>query len=932
MSKLNIPELLAPAGSLDTLKAGVGAGADAVYLSGKKFGARQFARNFNLTEMEEAIEYAHLRGVKVYVTVNTLVKETELSTVGDYLLELYSLGADAVIVQDLGVARLAREIVPELDLHCSTQMTINNYQGVHWALDNGFKRVVLAREMHLENIEKAARKLKKKIELEVFAHGAICYSYSGQCLLSSFIGGRSGNRGMCAQPCRKNYQLIIAKADAYGKFEKIEKIPLKDHYLLSTRDLAIYSQLDRIVKAPVDSIKIEGRMKPPEYVANVVKVYREALDSLKKGEWKAEDEEILKLKMCFNRGLNNGWLLNNKKDTVMGRDNPGNRGLYLGTVTDYHKNLDEAIIHLVNRVNLQKGDGILFKDPRKTGPAANIWGTVLEYQPMIRKDKLFLKLHKSVQLGSQLFLTRRKSLVDAGEKMVKSPDLPRSIPLEVQIKWNKRFTPMVRVIASPPRLEEFIIELKSDFSMEKAEKRPLSRESIIKQLQKTGGTPFIINDIEMDYPGNLFTPVRNLNHLRREILEEVQQRIIETLKPPKEDVQSAKTRLHKWKLNYNSAKRMSGGELTTTESEYKKSKKKGLNLRKKWLENKELSNKELIDKEKTEEICDSLFDLAIYVNSIPSLKSALESGCRVIYFQPKIHEATAYNGKNGKSWKDFTCLKHSNDYKNYFEEIASYLKEASSLCNEYDAELIWKWPTITDEDFIKWAIRLLNRLTGTISGVDVAGLGALWSLKDDFGSLNLYGSAGLNIWNHMAIDELPSLNSVTLSPELSKDDLKKVINYSSFCGSEKIFSFIVQGNLEAVVSEDCLPCIIKEGEVLKRIKNTSYQSLGIKDPRNRIFPVELDENCRTHIFNSVELCLIDHIPPLLAMGVNRLIIDSRNKPPIYVKNILSLYQEALKLSILNVPDLEDRLNSCKKRVKKMSNGGITTGNFLRGVK
>lgn len=217
-------------------------------------------------------------------------------------------------------------------------MTIHNPQGVSWAADNGFKRVILAREMSLEEVEFSAKANKnRKIELEVFAHGAICYSYSGQCLLSSIIGGRSGNRGMCAQPCRKNYQLVMVKTDKSGKYMEFEEIPLNDHFLLSTKDLAIYSHLEEVAKSSVDSIKIEGRMKPPEYVANVIKVYRDALNSLSKGKWNPSNHEMSQLKLCFNRGLTDGWIFN-KTSSVMGRDHPGNRGLYLGQVMNHPKN------------------------------------------------------------------------------------------------------------------------------------------------------------------------------------------------------------------------------------------------------------------------------------------------------------------------------------------------------------------------------------------------------------------------------------------------------------------------------------------------------------------------------------------------------------------------------------------------------------------
>lgn len=914
MPKINIPELLAPAGSIESLKAGVNAGADAVYLSGKRFGARQFARNFSPIEMEEAIEYAHLRGVKVYVTVNTLIKEKELPQVGDHLLHLYRSGVDAVIVQDLGVARLAREIVPDLDLHCSTQMTIHNSQGIHWASENGFKRVVVAREMSLEDIENAARQFKSKVELEVFAHGAICYSYSGQCLLSSFIGGRSGNRGMCAQPCRKDYHLVIMDADKYGKFQKKEDIPLKEHYLLSTRDLAVYPNLDRIVKSPVDSIKIEGRMRPPEYVANVVKVYRDALDALehgkvmgeekggKKRNWKACEKEISKLKMCFNRGFTRGWILdknnnNGKNDSMMGRDNPGNRGFYFGKVIDYNKNRDEAVISRVSKVNLQKGDGILFKDPEKTGTAANIWGTVLEYSPQAKRDKLFLKLRKRVEIGSDVFITRKKSMVDEAENMASNPKLPQTIPLEIQIKWNKELTPVVEVYASPTHLENLKIEYKADFSMETAIKRPLSSETIMKHLQKTGGTPFVIKNIQMDYPGNLFTPLRNLNHLRREVLGKVKKRILENYQPPLKHIKSAEIRLSSWKMDYN-------------------------------------ANKGKDKEESSEKMLEPMVDLAINVDSICSLEAALESGCKVIYFQAKREHDMFYHEGDSESNTGFLCLEHSTDYDGYFEEIGSFLKQASSLCNEYGAELIWKWPDITNKNFIEGATHLLkNVLRGTISEVEVGGLGALWILKDSFDSVNLHGSSALNIWNHMTIDELSlSLKSMTLSPELSQDELKEIISFSSIHSSKISFKFLVQGNLEALVSEECLPCILKDEKIIKNIKQSPYQFLGIRDSKSRIFPVDLDEKCRTHILNSVEMCLIDHLPKLVDIRINRLVIDARNKPVDYVQNILSLYHEALTLTLQNGPDLENELRSLKKRVKKISNGGITTGNFLRGVK
>ena len=242
--KKKCPELLAPAGSMEAFFAAVAAGADAVYLSGKQFGARKFAQNFSEDEIAEAVAYAHARGVRVYVTVNTLVHDRELPRVAGYLVRLYAMGVDAVLVQDPGVAALAREIVPGLALHASTQLTIHNAEGVRWAHEQGFSRVVLAREFSLAEVEAIARATADTgTGLEVFLHGALCYSYSGQCLLSSVIGGRSGNRGMCAQPCRMKYSLATADIDKYGRPTGASEVPLQEKYLLSPKDLCTYREI-----------------------------------------------------------------------------------------------------------------------------------------------------------------------------------------------------------------------------------------------------------------------------------------------------------------------------------------------------------------------------------------------------------------------------------------------------------------------------------------------------------------------------------------------------------------------------------------------------------------------------------------------------------------------------------------------------------------
>ncbi len=365
-AKKPLPELLAPAGSPEAFRAAIAAGADAVYLSGKRFGARKFAANFSDAEIEESVGYAHARGVRVYVTVNTLIHDREIAATADYLIWLYSIGVDAVLIQDIGIAALAREIIPELVIHASTQMTIHNAEGVLWAAEQGFSRVVLARELALAEVERIAHDTRDTgVGLEVFAHGALCYGYSGQCLLSSVIGGRSGNRGMCAQPCRKPYTLVTATTDHYGRPGTVQALPARGQYLLSPKDLCTYRHLPALAASPIVSLKIEGRMKSAEYVAVVVSAYRRALDAIAAGNKTPPPDEMDNLLLAFNRGFTAGYIFGDRHRALMGRDAPDNRGLYLGKVSRYDAKTRTASVRYENQRIIKPGDGLFFADPER---------------------------------------------------------------------------------------------------------------------------------------------------------------------------------------------------------------------------------------------------------------------------------------------------------------------------------------------------------------------------------------------------------------------------------------------------------------------------------------------------------------------------------------------------------------------------------------
>ncbi len=314
-------ELLAPAGNFECLVAAVQSGADAIYLSGKNFGARSFAENFDLEELERAVDYCHLREVKVYVTVNTLVSNAEIDELCNYLKFLNKIGADGIIVQDIGIVNIAAEIVPSLPIHASTQMTVHNAEGVKLLEKLGIKRVVLSREVSLKNIKKISE--KTTAELEVFGHGALCMCYSGQCLMSSIIGGRSGNRGKCAQPCRLPYSVNKSKNPAF---------------YMSLKDLSSLGHISEMKNSGVTSLKIEGRMKGPAYVAAVVGIYRKYIDN----PASVQPEDIKILDSVFNRGgLTDGYLTGKIGKDMFAFDKPDN---------PYRMGCDKTINNILNSI------------------------------------------------------------------------------------------------------------------------------------------------------------------------------------------------------------------------------------------------------------------------------------------------------------------------------------------------------------------------------------------------------------------------------------------------------------------------------------------------------------------------------------------------------------------------------------------------------
>ena len=524
-----LSELLAPAGSYDVLVIAVNAGADAVYIAGQQYGARAFAKNFTIEEIEKAVEYAHLNGVKVHVTVNTLVNNFEIADVMNYLFKLYQIGVDAVIVQDFGICWLLKTLIPGLEVHGSTQMALSNYSCIKWAAKNNIKRVVLPREINVEKIAKTHEQLKKDnidMELEVFGHGALCYCVSGNCYMSSYNSGRSGNRGACAQPCRREYRL------------KYRGYNIGNGYLLSTHDLATYNNLEAISNAGVTSLKLEGRMKSGDYIGTIVNSYRNLLDG-NTGDYAKN------LHLVFNRKFTNGYIMGDKPGEVMGRGSSGHEGLYIGDIVK--KDGTEVTIEIKNKDNyitLEKGDGIAFKYNGK------IKGIYLEDIVKQDENEIVINTTRLVKEGTEVFISFSKSIHENLKKFKKEV-IKNHIPLSLTLSWNEDLTGFVNV---EYYLDDELINFrhKAVGKFQKARNKPITKEKIEKQLSKTGGTPFYIDEVKFhNMPDNLFIPISELNQIRREVLLQAQELLLNHYTPTKKSVKATRKKLNKFYEDYD---------------------------------------------------------------------------------------------------------------------------------------------------------------------------------------------------------------------------------------------------------------------------------------------------------------------------------------------------------------------------------------------
>ena len=474
-------KIVAPAGNMERFYSAISATADEIYLGLKGFGARRNAENFTVEELKQAIDYAHLRGSRIFLTLNTIMTNREIELLYPTLKDLYNYGLDAIIVQDLGYAEYLHKNFPSIEIHGSTQMTVANYYEINYLKELGFKRIVLPRELSFEEIKEIRK--NTDIELEVFVSGSLCISFSGNCYMSSFIGGRSGNRGMCAQPCRKEYKTSCGEKS----------------YFLSPKDqLYGLDEIKKLQEIGVESIKVEGRMKDVSYVYETVSYFRNLINGIDK------EENTPKL---FNRGYSKGYFYDNDK-TIMNRDYSYNMGEKIGEVVGKSIRLDEDVV---------SGDGITFvsKDYK------NLGGTYIN-KIVYKNEKLVLTFPDGTKY---IFRNYNKRLNDEISKKIKSTDKKLEINFDFTAKLNEKL--ILKTYLEDENGNRILnLEEISETLTQKAQKRAISEEDIKEKLTEIGDSEFTVKNIKIDIDENIFIPLSELKNLKRNAVEKFREKIL----------------------------------------------------------------------------------------------------------------------------------------------------------------------------------------------------------------------------------------------------------------------------------------------------------------------------------------------------------------------------------------------------------------------
>ena len=827
-----LPELLAPAGDWECAKAAVENGADAIYFGLDKFNARMRANNFTEADLPKLMEFLHRRGIKGYVTFNTLVFENEIADAKNYLRAIIAAGVDAAIVQDVGICKLIRELSPDFPIHASTQMTITSAAGIDFARDLGCNLAVLARECSIAEIEKinsALRTPHSALPLEVFVHGALCVAYSGQCLTSESLGGRSANRGECAQACRMPYDLI---SDG-------QPVPLGDkRYLLSPQDLSGLEVLPELVRVGVASLKIEGRLKSAEYVASITRVYRTALDKLINHEAikKQNPENFVpsllgcsnsdryELEMSFSRGLFTGWFGGTDNQKLVHARFGKKRGVFLGEVKKIVR--DGVITNLAAPVKL--GDGIVFDagrpDEKEEGgriyeiqePRFKIPGETLTELRFGYGDVNFLR----VQVGDKIWKTNDPEL-DKRLRQSFAGDAPRfQRPIEIEVHGlvGKPLTVIARDESGN------VAQVESAMPLAKAEKLPLSAEKLRDQLGRLGGTPFKLGELKNFLAGEVLLPVSELNRLRREFVA---------------GLERLRAQPKRWTFNECGVRSAECGvaESSVVHSENPKS---------------ELANAQLL----------------VLVRNLAQLEAALKCGATTIYCE----------FEDPKKYREAVTLFHT-----------ARGCAAPTSNSHLPAPAIFVAPPRIfkmGDDWILKQVRSCNADGYLVRNYD--------HLKF-FADTRRVGDFSLNVANRVTADYFKNhfgLERVTASYDLNATQLDALLQ----AAPPEWFEITIHQHMPMFHMEHCVFCaFLSKGKDYHDCgRPCDVHDVRLRDRVGAEHPLKADAGCRNTVFNSQAQTGAEFVERLLALGVRNFRMEFLNENPDEVVRTITKYRQLLR--------------------------------------
>jgi len=872
-----LPELLAPAGDWDCARAAVENGADAIYFGLEKFNARMRADNFTGADLPKLMDFLHRRGVRGYVTLNTLVFENELADAEKHLRTMIATGVDAVIVQDVGVCRLIRQLSPDFPIHASTQMTITSAVGVDFARELGCSLVVLARECNITEIEKIQTAAanpqlstpNSQLPLEVFVHGALCVAYSGQCLTSEALGGRSANRGECAQACRMPYEFI-----SDGK-----QVPLGDRkYLLSPQDLAGLEILPELIRLGVASLKIEGRLKSPEYVANITRIYREALDRLVRsgvrenaadfsGSLRFSPESRYDMEMAFSRGLHTGWFGGTNNQQLVHARFGKKRGVYLGEVTRVLR--DGVTVRLEGP--LKPGDGVVFDagKPEENEEGGRVYEIKVEQasnlsptgkyargvqkksetgrMPVPQNEVLLAFGHgdidfSRVHVGDRLWKTsdpeldRRLRRSFEGE----APKFQRPIEIEVHGVEGKPLT----LIAQ----DEFgnVAKVESSMPLAKAEKQPLTTGRLRAQLGRLGGTPFKLGGLKNHLSSDVLLPVSELNRLRREIAGELTR---------------LRSQPKRWTLNADVADDVSR-RLTSCET----------------------GNWDA--KNSSRALTSAATELIVLVRNLPQLEAALRCGVTTIYCEFE-------------------------DPKKYREAVDAVRVHRPSAFNPQPSTVFVAPPRIFKPGE-EWTLELVRSCNA--DGYLVRNYDHLKFFAND----RRIGDYSLNVANRLAADYFKNkfdLERVTTSYDLNFQQLEALLQ----AAPPEWFEVTIHQHLPMFHMEHCVFCaFLSTGTDFRNCgRPCDVHDVKLRDRVGAEHPVKADVGCRNTVFNALAQTGAEYVSRMIALGVRHFRMEFLNETPEQVTQTISKYRRLLRGEIIGT--------ELWRELKLMNQLGVTRG-------